>query len=466
LYPEYNFPVGVSESPNPVYHAVRESLHLAGLDAEHYGTTLWNPLGDYIHPGQFVLLKPNLVKETHPRDPDGWIYTVTHGSVVRAVADFVWKALKGRGRVMIADAPQTDSSFTRLISLLGLDSIQAFYRSQGLELELVDFRREEWVNRDEVIVERKPLVGDPNGYVAFDLADQSELAGCQGAGRYYGADYDTSVVNYHHSEGRHEYLIAGSAVKCDVFINLPKLKTHKKTGITVNLKNVVGINGDKNWLPHYVVGSPLDGGDQFPLGSGKNRIEHQIAMTLRKTALVAPGVGTHVLRKARRVGKLIFGDNDRVIRSGNWYGNDTTWRMALDLNKLVCYGNHDGSFRGTNPAEGRTYLSFVDGFVAGQGNGPMDPDAMDARIMLFGTNPVDVDATAAVIMGFDPDKIPVVREAYGAHGYLLAKPPWRSIRCASNCDSWNARLGDIYEAGDVLDFQPHFGWLGHIERAR
>ena len=42
-YPELQEPVG-SEA-NPVYDMVRESLHLLGLDDEHYGTPAWNPLG-------------------------------------------------------------------------------------------------------------------------------------------------------------------------------------------------------------------------------------------------------------------------------------------------------------------------------------------------------------------------------------------------------------------------------------
>jgi len=71
-----------------------------------------------------------------------------------------------------------------------------------------------------------------------------------------GADYVTSVVNRHHSGGRHACLSSGSAIRADVCVNLPKLKTHKKAGITCSLKNLVGINGDKNWLPHHTEGDP------------------------------------------------------------------------------------------------------------------------------------------------------------------------------------------------------------------
>lgn len=189
---------------------------------------------------------------------------LTHGSVIRAVADYVCKALDGRGKVIVADAPQTDSSFDQIVHILGLDVIHDFYRAQGLDFELIDLRQEEWVNWDGVIVSRRRLAGDPNGYIALDLGKYSEFADHGGAGRYYGADYDAGEVNRHHSGGRHEYLIAGSAIRCDVIFNLPKLKTHKKAGITVSLKNLVGINGDKNWLPHHTEGDPSSGGDEHP----------------------------------------------------------------------------------------------------------------------------------------------------------------------------------------------------------
>ena len=39
-------------------------------------------------------------------------------------------------------------------------------------------------------------------------------------------------------------------------------------------------------------------------------------------------------------------DHDRpTIRNGNWQGNDTCWRMALDLNRALRFANRDGSLR-------------------------------------------------------------------------------------------------------------------------
>jgi uncharacterized protein (DUF362 family) len=464
-YPEYAFGEDLlCGEENFAYDAVRRSMHLAGLDAARFGTAQWNPLSEFIRPGQFVLLKPNLVKEMHPRDPRGWVYTITHGSVIRAVADYVLKALEGRGRVMVADAPQTDSSFSRMVELLQLEGVRDFYASRGLGLELVDLRKEEWTQVEEVIVERRKLAGDPNGYLAFDLASRSEFVGHHGEGRYYGADYDSDELNSHHTGGRHEYLISGSAIQCDVFINLPKLKTHKKAGITVNLKNLVGVNGDKNWLPHHTIGSPRSGGDQFPNQSLASSIEHASATTLRKLALKMPGLGTWLLRRARSAGKKVFGDTNKVVRSGNWYGNDTTWRMCLDLNKIVLFGNKDGTFRAPRLENQKTYLSFVDGILGGQGDGPMDPDPLESRLILFGVNPAAVDAAAAVLMGFEIDHLPIVKNAFSSRAFPIGAGQWGDTSLKSDDAAWSGPLHELAQGPALLNVRPHFGWLGHVEK--
>src|SRR5688572_21503606 len=100
-YPEAPF-LERSAEPNQVYQAVRNCFIQAGLDSNNFGTSQWNPLGSLINPGETVLLKPNMVKERHPRDPNGWQYVLTHGSIVRAVSDYVWLALQGRGKIIIA----------------------------------------------------------------------------------------------------------------------------------------------------------------------------------------------------------------------------------------------------------------------------------------------------------------------------------------------------------------------------
>jgi len=116
---------------------------------------------------------------------------MTHGSIIRAVADYVWKAIGSTGKIILGDAPQADASFESIVSLLGLNTIRDFYRSKGLSFEVLDLRRQACRVRNEVIVERQELAGDPMGAIVFDLGADSEFADHQGAGHYYGADYDT-----------------------------------------------------------------------------------------------------------------------------------------------------------------------------------------------------------------------------------------------------------------------------------
>lgn len=461
-YAEYPF-AAVGNERNLVYSTLRHCFVRAGLDAERLGTSAWNPLSELIKPGETVLLKPNLIKESHPYDPNGWRYIITHGSIVRAVGDYVWKAIGSNGKVIIADAPQTDSSFAKIVKVSGLDTIRDFYCSMGLKTELLDLRREEWTSQDGVVVHRRKLPRDPYGAVAFDLGDSSAFQSHRGAGHYYGADYDSGETNFRHQDGRHQYLIAQVAVDCDVFINLPKLKTHKKAGITVALKNLVGVNADKNWLPHHTEGDPARGGDEHPEYCLSHRIERVALRNLQKLSLRVPVVGPVLHRQFHRTGARIFGDSDSVIRNGNWYGNDTAWRMCLDLNRIVLYGSTDGSLRDNTPRNRKRYYTIVDGIIGGEGRGPMNPDPVDARVIIFGLHPASVDAACACLMGFDPDKIPIVREAFAEEPYRLAEWRWQDVEILSNRGEWCTVLSSFDESAS-LRFEPHFGWKGHIER--
>lgn len=461
-YPEYDL-ASLASEPNPSYEAVRSIFRLAGLDAEHYGTRRWNPLQGWIRPGDVVLLKPNMLSARHPRYSEGWQYVLTHGSVIRAVADYVWKALEGEGKIMVADGPQPETSFNEVCGVLGLDKVADFFADRKVNFELVDLRTTERFVKDEVVVGARPLTGDPAGYVTFDLAEASEFVGHRGAGRYYGADYNSEEVNYHHSDGRHEYQLSGTAITCDVFFNLPKLKTHKKVGATISLKNLVGINGNKNFLPHHTDGDPSNGGDQFNLPGLKSDSEKHVVHLMRKLSRNVPTVGPWVHRQARKIGKRIYGTEEETIRSGNWYGNDTAWRMCLDLNKIVLYGNPDGSLRPPASTHRKRYLSLVDGIIGGEGSGPSNPDPVDSGVVVFGANPAYVDAACIYLMGFDPDKIPLVRQAFHCHHYSLADCNWGDVNCISNEIAWNGRLADIADES-TWRFKPHHGWEGHIER--
>jgi uncharacterized protein (DUF362 family) len=464
-YPEYAFRE-LSGAPNAAYQYVRGAFHLAGLDRANYGSRTWNPLKDFIKPGDVVLLKPNLLSADHPRFENGWTCVSTHGSVVRAVADYVWKAMGGEGKIVVADGPQPETSFASVCETVGLNAVADFYARHGLaRFGLLDLRRTERLICDEVVVSARRLIGDPRGYVTFDLAASSEFAGHGGAGRYYGAEYDAGEVNDHHSGGRHEYELSGTAIACDVFFNLPKLKTHRKVGVTLSLKNLVGVNGNRNFLPHHTDGDPSSGGDQFHEPGFRTASERRLVRAMRKLSQSVPHVGPWIHRRARKVGKHIYGSGETTIRSGNWYGNDTAWRMCLDLNKIVLYGNSDGTLRPGVAANRRRYLSLVDGILGGEGSGPADPDPVESGMVVFGQNPAYVDAVCTHLMGFDIDAVPVIRQSFRCEHFAIADRDWQQVRCISNHESWNRPLGDM-TTDDTWHFKPHHGWLGHIEHTR
>jgi hypothetical protein len=255
-------------------------------------------------------------------------------------------------------------------------------------------------------------------------------------------------------------MISKSALTADVFLSIPKLKTHKKCGLTVNLKALVGINANKNWLPHYVFGSPADGGDQFAVTSVRGRLENLVVMPAKQLLLKNLPAFQSLARRTKKVGYGVFGDTEEVVRSGNWHGNDTVWRMSLDLNRILLYGNPDGSLRpGGSP---KRYFSVVDGIVAMEGNGPVAGTRREAGVLLAGANPVAIDATCARLLGFDPARLPILARAFEPHLLPLIEGSERDIVPASNVAAWNRAL-TAWRPEDSLRFHPHFGWTGAIE---
>lgn len=463
LYPELeaNFQKFEVDPVNVVYETVREAFRLFRYDTANYGTEGWNPLGWLVHPGETVFIKPNMIAEKH-KESDAWEFVITHGSVIRAVMDYVFIAMHGRGRVIVGDAPQTDSRFSAIVERMGLKEIRSVYRKfPDFEFDIINLQEEYWIEKEGIHTETVSLLGDPLGSIAVDLGSNSSFAELDGTGKkYYGAFYDVDETNHHHTAGRHEYLISRSPIQADVFINIPKLKTHKKCGLTVNLKSLVGINARKNWLPHYVIGSPATGGDQFPTRNVKSAIENAIVLRAKTILLEGNPVFRFMARKLKSIGYRVFGNNKNTIRSGNWHGNDTVWRMSLDLNRILLYSNLDGTMR----TDGRVkrFFSVVDGILAMEGDGPVAGLRKDTGVIVAGDNPVAVDATCAKLMGFDYKKIPIIARAFDHSIYPLISDGYDSIQPVSNKAEWDRSLRD-WRNEKTMHFKPHFGWAGHIE---
>jgi len=460
-FPESPFTALSSGLPNHAYTSVRSSLQLLGLDKVNFGKKGWNPLGGLIRTGDHVLLKPNLIRESHSVRRDEWEQVITHPSIIRAVLDYVFIALKGKGKVTIADGPQTDSDFDEIVRRTGLNKIVDFFMDKGLEISLLDLRRERWLQRNGVTYKRQSLPGDPAGYTTVNLDNNSEFADYSLNGRFYGADYDIAETAKYHGNGNHAYVLCRSAMDADVLINLPKMKTHKKTGVTLSLKNIVGVNGYRNCLPHHTLGTPCEGGDEFPADNLQNKFQGRMIVGFKKYLTAMGGCGGPVSRSILKLGKSVFGDTNSVVRSGNWHGNDTAWRMVLDLNKCLFHFGSDGRPR-TKPLR---YMTLVDGIVAGEGDGPVTVDAKPCGVVVAGLNPVAVDTVCATLMGFDYRKLSLLSQAWKTRNCPLVGHEPSDIVCTSNVTQWDGPIAQL-EEGEHLGFRPHFGWIGHIEYSK
>jgi uncharacterized protein (DUF362 family) len=410
---------------------------------------LWSHLRGSAEP---LLFKPNLINHKHLFDGD-YTAVVTQP----AVLDLAWAvadALELSGRRAVADAPQGDADFAQILERTGL----ARWSGES-GVEVVDLRNERFEEFGGVAFSRVTLDGDPGGRVRVDIGELSAFHGVTGR-RYYGADYDIDYTNEHHSNGRHEYRFSGTALGSGIVINLPKMKTHKKAGVTLSLKNLVGLNVDKNLLPHHSLGTPSEGGDAYAESAPSQRFEGRLLRTIKpvmgRSRLAARGAAI-----AKPVARRILGDTKEVVRSGNWWGNDTLWRMIHDLNRILLYARPDGSLADSPQ---RRAVSLVDGIVAGEGRGPEGPDPVNAGVVVAGTDFVAVDIVATTLMGFDYRKVPHLARAFDPHPLPLTQVDVDQLTVESNVPEWNGNLWEI-DPQAMFSFEPHFGWTGKIERS-
>lgn len=445
---------------NQIFNAVRKSLSLIGMDYENFNTEKWNPFKDLVKPGEIVFIKPNMIAEKHRKNND-WDYVITNGSVIRPIIDYLFIAMKGEGRVIIGDAPQSDSKYWEIIKLMGLEEIRECYKNyRNFEIEIINLQDEYWVTKDDIHIETVTLKGDPRGSVLFNLKELSYFSEFDNHNiKYYGAGYNIDETNNAHKNGDHKYYIAKSPILADVFINIPKLKTHKKCGITVNLKSLVGINANKNYLPHYIFGDPSNKGDQFDHMTIKRKVENFLLINVKKYLSKKNKIIQYLARKFKSKAYDIFGDTDEVIRSGNWYGNDTVWRMSLDLNKILMYG----SFNGEINSKRKRYFSIVDGIKSMEGNGPVAGTCKNTGLIISGFDPVAVDCVCATLMGFDYKKIKLITRAFDKIDYRLTDQSAESLEIVSNNELWNGKKIMELDYHSLLHFKPHFGWAGQIE---
>ena len=92
----------------------------------------------------------------------------------------------------------------------------------------------------------------------------------------------------------------------------------------------------------------------------------------------------------------------------------------------------------------------------------MNPDPVEAGVVVLGTDPAVVDTVCAVLMGFDVECLPIVRQAFATRGWPITTVRRGDVWVVSDEGSWDRTLADI-RPEHLLRFRPHFGWEGHVE---
>lgn len=465
-YAEYLWPDQVASSPNPIYDMIRSVFIRLGFDAGNFGTDAWNPLEHIIQPGMTVLLKPNMVLSWHPAKPgENLDSLITHPSVVRAVMDYVAIALGGNGRIIVGDAPLQSCDFKTLLKAQGYEAIVDFYASQGITVSFVDFRQIASVYNAHHILETVCINGDPLGYKTVDMGDKSaHVPVRRRSSRFRVTNYDHKKMALYHTTAFDKYLIAATPLSADVIISLPKLKVHRKAGMTGSLKNFVGIIGHKDCLPHHTRNSADEGGDEY---LRKNPWKRR-AVSFIEWMNVCSIKGYGGLARMMRYGASLCMRQAAALgtdpfEEGSWYGNDTIWRTSLDLARIAIYADKDGILRDTPQ---RRVFALADAVVAGEGEGPLSSTPKEVGLIAAAEDLAALDYVMTVLMGLDPQCIPTVREAFVKHPLLLTKVAPEAIEVQSNNSAWDKADLQKLSVEQTLRFVPPAHWQGHVERGK
>jgi uncharacterized protein (DUF362 family) len=348
--------------------------------------------------GKKILLKPNWVRHSLKRD-DG-ICLRTNDALLLVLVALL--AEQHPESIMIGDAPLQGCNWAAMVSSAFIDEISRLSREYQVPVMIKDFRRVTFDSTDNLLnKELNPLTD----YIIFDLGKDSYLESISSSSEhnFRVTCYDPDRLAESHSKGVHKYCITKELFEADVVISIPKLKTHQKTGITGALKNLVGINGDKDFLPHHRLGGVKNGGDCYP---GRHILRY-LSEKLLDTANRHIGQSQYFVW--RRLSSILWRlSRPKAVHqlAAGWYGNDTCWRMVMDLNRIAICGKRDGSLA-DKPQ--RALFSLCDGIIGGQGDGPLNAVPLPLGVVTFSDNSALTDICAGTLMGFDINKIPLLR---------------------------------------------------------
>jgi len=350
--------------------------------------------------GKKIFLKPNWVK--HSAIPSDEICLRTHDNFVLAFLENI--LCFNPSQVTIGDAPIQGCKWDEMIRPSFIAKIGALSHKYNISIQIKDLRRLIMnLNSDDMVNNVQSL----DDFIIFDVGKKSYLEPIthNDKNQFRVTHYNPDRFKLSHGPGVHKYCITKELFEADVVISMPKMKTHEKAGITNALKNIVGLNGDKDFLPHHRIGGTDLGGDSYP---GKNYFRHfsEICYDQANRNLGNKSYWVWV-----RLASLLWkvSSPTKLDRFGaGWHGNQTTWRMVMDLNLIAFYGKSDGTLSST-PV--RQLFSLSDGIVGGQKDGPLTPTPLALGLISFTNDSALCDLSIGTLMGMNIDKVPLLVSA-------------------------------------------------------
>jgi len=148
-----------------------------------------------------------------------------------------------------------------------------------------------------------------------------------------------------------------------------------------------------------------------------------------------------------------------ILDAGNWFGNDSTWRMVVDLNKIIFFADSKGRLC---KSPQRKVFSIINGIIGGEKEGPLIPTREKSGVLIAGFNPIAVDLVATRLMDFDWRKIKIYANLLKNNyfNFFISTSNPNEIKLISNYYQ-----EDIFaiNSNSYLNFIPLFGWKRKIE---
>lgn len=348
-----------------VYPLVEKALMLLNKDNPE------NPLSGIIRKGDTVVVKPNWGTQYLFPLP------VTHPSVIVPIIEYAVKA--GASRVVIAEGPMT--LYRSQKYFWGPAFINAYNlvkelkrRHSGVEFRFQDANDDQfyWVALEDAsafseIYSEADL--DHDGHTGFLRNMFFNVPDCTG---YNPGKYRIGL-----------YAVARSFLDADVFISVPKLKTHGWSGITAALKNHMGttLRTTSQYMPESTM---------------LEYQKHPDFASYRESPLRdVPHYKTEYWDGKGFVKRKLIG-----------YENDVLWRSLGDLNRAARYADKTGKMHDSFQ---RRYLTVVDAVISTDRGGPTSPSTVATSAIVAGFDPVAVDSVCLRMMNWNYERIRLVK---------------------------------------------------------